>query len=158
MARTVWVQWVPPWSRMSKSYRDLAARFRGDLREPLMRAIREVIIPSIEENFASEGRPKWAALSDVTIKVRSALGFGAGPILSRTGEWENTATSVDIWAITKRRAVARFDALPLQGRFAEMGTSTEPARPAMIYQAEDFVRVEQIFWDYIEKAWNETSP
>lgn len=41
---------------------------------------------SIQRNFAAEGRPtRWAPLKDVTIADRLRQGYGAGPILQRTG-------------------------------------------------------------------------
>lgn len=41
---------------------------------------------SIQRNFEAEGRPeKWAPLKAATIRERIRLGYGAGPILVRTG-------------------------------------------------------------------------
>lgn len=41
---------------------------------------------SINRNFAAEGRPRrWAALRPATVADRVRQGFGAGPILVRTG-------------------------------------------------------------------------
>jgi phage virion morphogenesis protein len=49
---------------------------------PLMRSIKGFMLDRVEENFAQEGRPKWAPLSPVTVKRRG----NSGPILQRSGQ------------------------------------------------------------------------
>lgn len=54
--------------------------------EPVMAEIGEIVQASIQQNFQEEGRPnKWEPLSDVTKKIRRALGRGRGRILNRSG-------------------------------------------------------------------------
>lgn len=44
------------------------------------------MLGSIQRNFQAEGRPRrWVPLKEATIKQRIRLGYGAGPILQRTG-------------------------------------------------------------------------
>lgn len=55
--------------------------------KPVMERFGEYMLGSIDRNFKSEGRPrKWAKLKDTTIADRKRNGFGAGPILERTGK------------------------------------------------------------------------
>lgn len=74
--------------------------------EPLTRAVREVMIPSIDQNFASQGRPRWEPLSEVTLAIRQREGSG-NKILQRTGRLREAATSLDIWDIDGERAVIK---------------------------------------------------
>jgi phage gpG-like protein len=62
------------------------------------------MIPSIQKNFASEGRPSWEPLSDFTIDTRTRAGFGAGPILKRKGMLARVAAQLNIWTITSQQA------------------------------------------------------
>lgn len=66
-------------------------------REPLVKAIRLVMMPSIKKNFIMEGRPDpWEPLAPYTEERR---GGKARPILYRTGLLERTASSFGIWSI-----------------------------------------------------------
>lgn len=75
-------------------------------KEPLATIVRTVMIPSIKENFATEGRPKWAQLADSTVAARKA----SHPILQRSGLLERRATQFNIWDIGTTSATIR--ALP----------------------------------------------
>lgn len=97
-----------------------------DYRWPITKAIIDVMIPSIKENFAQQGRPPWPPWSDTT-KLRfegpqavlgrpgatlsptlynQAMGF----ILHRSGLLLHRVTQVDVWKITK--TAATIDHLP----------------------------------------------
>src|SRR5690606_29929622 len=54
-------------------------------REPLKRAIQQVVIPSIRTNFDSGGRPAWEPLSEATLRWRQARGIGGTAPLIATG-------------------------------------------------------------------------
>ncbi len=54
----------------------------------------EIMQKSFETNFELEGRPQWKSLSKMTIKDRKSSGFGAGPILKRTGELKKSVVSM----------------------------------------------------------------
>jgi phage gpG-like protein len=62
-----------PLERLIRANSDLA---------PLMRSIKGFMLDRVEENFAQEGRPKWAPLSPVTVERRG----NSGPILQRSGQ------------------------------------------------------------------------
>jgi len=45
------------------------------------------MLGSIDRNFTAEGRPnRWASLKPTTIQDRFRQGYGAGPILQRSGK------------------------------------------------------------------------
>lgn len=74
-----------------------------DLREPITKSIKKVMIPSIRRNFDVGGRPAWDALADYTVNVRG----DDGPILVRTGKLKHGATQFGIWTITDTSASIR---------------------------------------------------
>jgi phage gpG-like protein len=75
-------------------------------REPLMRAIKQVMIPSFRQNFEEEGRPAWESLSEATEVLREREGT-SGPILNRTGKLKRVAQQINIWTVTRESATIR---------------------------------------------------
>jgi phage gpG-like protein len=76
-------------------------------REPLKRAVQQVMAPSFQRNFAEEGRPDhWEPLSDVTLAIRDREGFG-NKILDRTGRLKKVTGQLNIWTIGRETAVVR---------------------------------------------------
>jgi phage gpG-like protein len=74
-------------------------------REPLTKAIKRVIIPSIKKNFEQGGRPEgWDPLAPATIVRR---GYSAWPILEVTGRLKRAATSFGIWDVGVTSAIVR---------------------------------------------------
>jgi len=87
-----------------------------NMKGPLITAVREVMIPSIRQNFLADGRPPWEPLAPVTV---NRFRHGAsGPILYRTGKLEKAATSFNIWTITNTAATIR--ALPHSVWYGEL--------------------------------------
>lgn len=74
-------------------------------KEPLTKAIRLVMMPSIRKNFEQGGRPEpgWPPLAEYTIKVRG----NAWPILVRSGALKKVASSFAIWTIGQTSASIR---------------------------------------------------
>lgn len=71
------VEWRQPVEHFGRAARDYG---------PVFEAYSAYHRRSIDRNFAAEGRPdRWAALAPATIADRRRRGFGAGPILQRTG-------------------------------------------------------------------------
>ena len=71
------VEWRRPVEHFAAAARDFS---------PVFEAYARYMERSIDRNFAAEGRPdRWAGLQPATIVQRIQLGFGAGPILQRTG-------------------------------------------------------------------------
>lgn len=76
-------------------------------KEPLTRAVKEVMIPSIRTNFEVSGRPSWPPLSDYTWAARGARGWEGGDILMLSGELYKTMQQQNIWTITQQSASIR---------------------------------------------------
>lgn len=120
-------------------------------REPLKRAIKEVMIPSFRQNFAQGGRPAWKPLSPVTVKLRGS----AGPVLVRSGRLKRTMGQQNIWTVTKEHAVIRR--LPQHswyGHLHQAGNRTNviiPARPFALIQPEDEEKITEVFDKWLEE-------
>lgn len=103
-------------------------------REPLHRAVKEVMVPSIKQNFAAGGRPKWPKLSAATLEIKAARGFGATP-LRATGRLARVASQINIWTInTKAAYIADLPESIWYGKVHQSGvgakTSTRRSRAA----------------------------
>lgn len=123
----------------------LALNIRS-LREPLTRAVKEVIIPSIRANFSAEGRPSWAPLALDTIRIRGA----SGPILNRTGILLRTATQFNIWKIDMDSAViVSLDSKVKYAKYHQSGTKNMPQREFIKYQEHDEIEIEAIFYSWL---------
>lgn len=87
-----------------------------------------------DRQFGSEGmymgRP-WKPLSSSTIQNRLALGFGAGPILQRTGKLKSS-----IKMVFKSQHEARWKGTADYYQYHQLGTSKMPARPMLGWNAE----------------------
>lgn len=149
---------------------DMLAMALGDFREPLTRAIEQVMIPSFRQNFASGGRPPWIPLAEYTVRVRG----GDDKILVRSGALESDATSLDIWHITDTAAsIQSWPARTWYGSIHQAGyggvtSSTTsavagsgvgaakvhiPARPFIMFQEQDIEDVREVFMIWLtEKA------
>lgn len=75
-------------------------------KEPLMRAIKQVMIPSFRQNFDQEGRPSWESMSEATEMIREREG-NSGPLLNRTGRLKRVAQQQNIWDVTRESATIR---------------------------------------------------
>lgn len=78
--------------------------------EPLTKAVKEVMMPSIYKNFQVSGRPKWEPLSEATLRIRDYYGHNTSAPLVWTGKLWETASSFEVWKITK--GFATIDDLP----------------------------------------------
>ena len=74
-------------------------------REPLKRAVQQVIIPSIQRNFDEEGRPAWAPYAEATIDIREKMGEPVGNLLDKTGALRQVMSHVNIWTINNNAAI-----------------------------------------------------
>ena len=74
----------------------------SDFKKPLSKSA-QFILRDVEQNFTSEGGlvGGWAPLAESTIKGRLRAGFGAGPILQRTGKLRRSFYSI----VDSQRAV-----------------------------------------------------
>jgi phage gpG-like protein len=140
-------------------------KFGMDIRSfrvPLERSVRQVLAPSLAENFEAGGRPAWIPLSDITIKEKARKGFSnAGKILVRTGALARKAGQVNFWTINGPAGEAYINQSALGDvfygvyhQFGMAGGADEPgfeARPWALIQEEDANEIEEIFFTWIEE-------
>lgn len=162
---------------LARRFDKLGADIRS-FREPLKRAVKEVVIPSIKANFDAEGRPGWAQLSEQTVTRRGS----AHPILRRSGRLRRVATQLNIWTIDREKALiadlpdsvwygkvhqAGFGSHDVQEDFAypggHLGTPVSqglknlgeagsiPPRPFVMLQPEDLNAIDQVFLDWLDE-------
>jgi phage gpG-like protein len=75
-------------------------------KDPLEKAVREVVIPSIQKNFEAGGRPEpWEDLAEYTIQRREDEGYPSGPPLTRSGRLKETMKDPGLWTITPTMAI-----------------------------------------------------
>lgn len=149
------ISWRPPITLMASQFDTMGTSVKS-FKEPLTRSVKEVLIPSIKTNFASEGRPPWRPLSPLTIFKK-----GHDRILHETGKLARVGTQVNAWSIDGIGGEARLDGVQLpyayyqQGGFWNVRTKTwvGPREWALI-QEEDADRIEEIFWEWIEERWD----
>lgn len=127
-----------------------------DFHEPLEVALHDIIIPSVAENFARQGRPPWKDLAPGTVKNRN---MHTGPILYRSGKLYDTATDPSSWTVTKDMlALTNMSRVKYAG-FHQMGApgANIPARPFVEYQPQDVEAIMELFglWvdDIIDTVW-----
>jgi len=132
---------------VARSIDNVADSFR-DFREPLTTSLHEVILPSIRENFSSEGRPSWQRLAESTVRRR---GDSEHPILVRTGKLRNAATSADTWRVTNDTVTPEgIDDIVSYAKYQQAGTKTIPPRPFLMLQDQDLDAIETIFGRWVD--------
>jgi phage gpG-like protein len=106
------------------------------------------IAPAIEKNFAAQGRPKWAPLTEETIKSKMRKGFQSpGTILVATGALRDTATNPGNYVITNDSIIAE-PGVPYWS-FHQTGTSKMPQRVIMNLQIGDQRKIGGLFDRFI---------
>lgn len=125
---------------------DEIARNLRNFSEPLRESVARVLIPSIRENFDSEGRPPWQSLADSTVIRRGS----SGPILNSTGTLRSEATSISNWVIGTEEATMTGVSVEY-GAYHQEGTRKMPARPFVLIQPQDVVEIENIFGEWVDR-------
>lgn len=78
-------------------------KFGMDIRSfrvPLERSVRQVLAPSLRQNFEEGGRPPWIPLSDITIQEKARKGAKEpSKILVRSGKLAKKAGQINLWKI-----------------------------------------------------------
>lgn len=152
-------------------------------REPLKRAVQQVIIPSIQQNFEQEGRPSWEPHSPATEEIRERLGNPVGKILRSTGALQTAMSRYNLWTVNNNAAIL-LD-IPLwygklhqegygqggpkvgfqerqkkirqairTGRKVQNFKFSIPARPFVMIQDEDIPKIEQVFEQWLGERVN----
>lgn len=145
-----------------------------DFRVPLRRSLRQVIIPSIQQNFIKGGRPRWEPLAESTIRQKN----GNARPLRRTDNLMRTMSESRIWKINRERVVLddlpqsvwygkvhqngldrttiiRGALNPLTGRrgpdISEQSPGGIPARPFITLQDSDLPEIDRIFAEWVDE-------
>lgn len=128
-----------------------------DFSEPLKVALTDIILPSVAENFARQGRPPWQPLALSTVISR---GYKTGPILYRTGKLYNAATDPTNWTVTRDMlALTNISSKVKYAGVHQMGAprANIPARPYVEYQPQDIEDITVLFglWidDIVDQYW-----
>lgn len=132
-------------------------------REPLQRAVKKVVAPSIKKNFDVGGRPPWPDLEEMTVMLRARKGYGATPILVQSGMLKRTASQQSIWTFTQTSAAVL--SLPPKiwyGALHQSGWTTKgyvaPPRPWLMIQDEDQGEIREVFEDWLIERWEKAYP
>jgi len=128
------------------------------MRQPLLRIAREVLAPSINQNFEVGGRPTaWRATAS-GMRYRSARGGGSGPLVV-TGKLKRSASALARFKV--RKNVMTYGNFPNRSWYAAVHDSDEisqkaniPSRPFALIQQEDEAAIGRIFMDWVESRVN----
>ncbi len=151
------VQFTPSIFMITKGVRETVKGIKS-VREPMKRAIRDVMSPSIKLNFSRGGRPKkWLPLAPDTIKIRQREGFnGSGPVLIRTRKLRNAAIAQARWKIDGIRGQALYGNFPARAKYGpihQIGVRKDagsiPARPFAVIQEQDMDEIKKVFADWL---------
>lgn len=126
-------------------------------REPLKRAIKDVMIPSFRKNFDEQGRPEpWLDIQPDTIRKKHS-----SRILYTTGRLRRTMGYQNIWTVTQdSAAILDLPESVWYGKVHQEGveyltttgdTAEVDARPFILVQDEDLFDIEEVFSDWLEE-------
>jgi phage gpG-like protein len=124
----------------------------GRMREPLLKAVKNVVSPSILENFDSGGRPPWPAVQADSSYRKGKR--GAGPLVV-TGALRRAAGAHARWHVAANKAT--YGNFPSSRWFAglhDQGNAHLPQRAFALLQPEDQEAVGEIFMEWLEKRVN----
>lgn len=157
--RIVSIKWdiKPSVGLVAKDIQRLGLDIRS-FREPLTRAIKTVLIPSIRKNFDAGGRPAWDPLAEPTVVSR---GYSAWPILEVTGKLRKRATQFNIWDIGVTSATVR--SLPsdaFYGVYHQAGASRggSGGASALLQHAPGSKAAEALIGRFLPRAAKELGP
>jgi hypothetical protein len=137
----------------------LATEFDGfnrsirSLKEPLDKIIRDVCIPTIKDQFSSEGIPGWKSLAEFTVDKK-----GHNRILWETGELEKQAAYIKNWTVRGPEGTATLDKLNPSVSYGYLHNSgftnwvtgkPTPARIWAAFQDGDDAKAEEIIWEWL---------
>jgi phage gpG-like protein len=126
----------------------------SQMEEPV-RDIAQLYSDEIEANFAAEGRPaRWKDLAESTIAKRRAEGYDAGPILTRSSELRDVATSIDSWDIASsgQLVVAQLQT-PDYGRFHITGWVYGPVRDWTYTSPDIDEAIDGVLTEWLDEAF-----
>lgn len=143
------IDWDPDPRILMAQFYSAAGAFQ-DFKEPLNRAVEEVVLPSIGTNFEVGGRPPWAPLSNETYIRDQYDTVPRQGILWKTATLKDAATSIRPWTADESSIylVAGNLGDGWYGIIHQGGSQWMPARPWAVLQIEDEERIEELLSDW----------
>jgi phage gpG-like protein len=133
------------WARVEKTFRNMVDGVQSPW-IPLRESAR-IVQDDAQRAFDTEGRfygKGWKALKPSTVRERIRKGYGAGPILNRTGRLRGNAlvrrtgrSSVEIWNIDSN------------AKYHQFGTKNMPERTVLTTTSETQEAIVMTFVNYI---------
>lgn len=128
------------------------------LREPLSRAVKQVMIPSMQANFDQGGRPAWQPISDATEQIKFSLGYDTGTLV-RTGALKRNMGYFSMWTVNSTEAtIADLPTRIAYGSVHQSGSrsgagrgSNIPARPFAVIHDADEDKIEEVFSKWLSE-------
>jgi phage gpG-like protein len=175
---------VPPLAIVAAHLNTLGAKV-SSLEDPLRKAVREVVIPSIQTNFDVGGRPAWPPLADGTIEIRQHLGHEGQGVLVLTGSLRGAMGDEGSWQISNDTAALSIPDYVWYGNIHQQGyggkgggvsakgktfkeivrnaqavqsVASIPQRPFAVLQTEDEVAIHEIFIEWLGEKIEEAWP
>jgi len=118
---------------------------------PVMRNIAGIMHDAVEENFETQGRPRWKLLKPATIKQRERKGYWPGKILQMRGELAGSISSRhdrDSAQVGTNKAYAAIH--QFGGEAGKGKKATIPARPFLKLTDEDLNEVKKEIKEYLK--------
>lgn len=137
--------WIPEPAIFAAGLESIGYRIRS-FREPLERSVRQVMSPSLRENFDAGGRPPWQELDWKTLAQKAGEG-----ILIRTGLLARVAGQFNIWQVSQESATLGSLPRASYGMIHQYGSGHIPARPWAVIQEEDVDAIQDIFEKWLEE-------
>ena len=126
---------------------------------PLMKEISGVLEDSVQQNFAEEGRPKWAELRPAT-KARRARQGKSGKALQVTGRLVSSiharygpneaAVGTNYPSAPTHQFGAKKGAYGVTKHGSPIPWGDVPARPFLRLAEDDIREIEQVIGDYLD--------
>lgn len=139
----------------------LALDFAGTnrMRQPLLKAAREVIAPSINKSFTVGGRPTRWKTATANSPYRAKKGRPNARTLWVTGKMKRSASAFARFNV--RQNTLTYGRFPPTLWYAAVHDNAElaaradiPQRPFALFQAEDIPKIMNIFADWVESRVN----
>lgn len=173
---SVTMDFEPSIGIMARRFDKLGLDIRS-FKEPLSRAIKQVVIPSIRTNFDVGGRPAWSSLAERTVKTK-----GNNKKLVTSGALRRQMGYFKLWDVD--RETAKLTNLPTSvwyGKLHQEGYGTvdmqeefhfpqghrgpavslgmrnygegngAPARPFVMLQDEDLPKIDEVFSEWLQE-------
>jgi phage gpG-like protein len=124
-----------------------AAYIQHSRQNLLRKIVREVVVPSIRQNFLAGGRPEhWEPITQDTLERKKNPEKG---VLRDTDNLKNAMALQGNWNFTRETAELDHIQGADYGVFHQIGTQFMPAREFALLQNEDLERIEHVAGEWM---------